>query len=89
MEKVCKDCDRAWGLKSVFLRYFNASGCSEDGLIGEDPVSYTHLDVYKRQTLTGAAAWGLWEASGAVFFSTGAAGAGVTEGCLLYTSRCV
>lgn len=36
LEKVCKDCDRAWGLKSVFLRYFNASGCSVDGLIGED-----------------------------------------------------
>ena len=33
-----------------------------------------------RLTLTGAAAWDLWEASGAVFFSTGAAGAGVTEG---------
>ena len=23
LEKVCQDCDRAWGLKSVFLRYFN------------------------------------------------------------------
>ena len=43
LEKVCRDCDRAWGLKSVFLRYFNASGCSEDGLIGEDHEPETHL----------------------------------------------
>ena len=28
LEKVCRDCDRAWGLKSVFLRYFNASAAA-------------------------------------------------------------
>ncbi|MCC8020595.1 MAG: UDP-glucose 4-epimerase GalE [Akkermansia sp.] len=43
LERVCKDCDRAYGLKSVFLRYFNASGCSEDGLIGEDHDPECHL----------------------------------------------
>lgn len=43
LERVCKDCDRAYGLKSVFLRYFNASGSSEDGLIGEDHEPETHL----------------------------------------------
>lgn len=43
LEKVCKDCDRAYGLKSVFLRYFNASGSSYDGLIGEDHEPETHL----------------------------------------------
>ena len=59
LDKVCRDCDSAWGLKSVFLRYFNASGCSEDGLIGEDhepethlipniPVSYTHLPSHEK-----------------------------------------
>ena len=53
LEKVCKDCDRAWGLKSVFLRYFNASGCSEDGLIGEDHDPETHLIPNILLTLTG------------------------------------
>lgn len=53
LEKVCRDCDRAWGLKSVFLRYFNASGCSEDGLIGEDHEPETHLIPNILLTLTG------------------------------------
>ena len=53
LEKVCKDCDRAWGLKSVFLRYFNASGCSVDGLIGEDHEPETHLIPNILLTLTG------------------------------------
>lgn len=53
LEKVCQDCDRAWGLKSVFLRYFNASGCSEDGLIGEDHEPETHLIPNILLTLTG------------------------------------
>lgn len=43
MEWILKDCDRAWGLKSVCLRYFNASGSSDDGLIGEDHNPETHL----------------------------------------------
>ena len=53
LEKVCQDCDRAWGLKSVFLRYFNASGCSYDGLIGEDHEPETHLIPNILLTLTG------------------------------------
>lgn len=53
LEKVCIDCDRAWGLKSVFLRYFNASGASLDGLIGEDHEPETHLIPVILQTLTG------------------------------------
>ncbi len=53
LEQVCKDCERAWGLKSVFLRYFNASGCSEDGLIGEDHEPENHLIPLILQTLTG------------------------------------
>ena len=32
LERMLRDCEGAWGLKSVFLRYFNASGCSADGL---------------------------------------------------------
>ncbi|MBL9114046.1 MAG: UDP-glucose 4-epimerase GalE [Verrucomicrobiaceae bacterium] len=43
LERVLKDCDRAWGLKSVFLRYFNASGCDPNGEIGEDHDPETHL----------------------------------------------
>lgn len=43
LEWVLADCDRAWGLKSACLRYFNASGSSEDGLIGEDHDPETHL----------------------------------------------
>lgn len=43
LEQVLKDCDHAWGLKSVFLRYFNASGCDLEGKIGEDHSPETHL----------------------------------------------
>lgn len=43
VEWILKDCDVAWGLKSAALRYFNASGCSSDGLIGEDHNPETHL----------------------------------------------
>ncbi len=43
LEKVLDDCYRAWGLKSVCLRYFNACGASEDGLIGESHDPETHL----------------------------------------------
>ncbi len=43
LERILKDCDGAYGLRSVRLRYFNASGCSLDGLIGEDHEPETHL----------------------------------------------
>ncbi|MCW0220499.1 MAG: UDP-glucose 4-epimerase GalE [Prosthecobacter sp.] len=43
LERVLKDCDHAWGLKGVFLRYFNASGCDAEGEIGEDHDPETHL----------------------------------------------
>ena len=42
-EHILDDCDTAWGLKSVCLRYFNACGASEDALIGEDHFPETHL----------------------------------------------
>ncbi len=42
-EKILADCDTAWGLRSACLRYFNASGCSKDGKIGEDHDPETHL----------------------------------------------
>ncbi len=43
LEKALLDSEPAWGLKSVLLRYFNASGSSLDGLIGEDHTPETHL----------------------------------------------
>ncbi len=43
LERVLADCDAAWGLKHVILRYFNAGGSSDDGLIGEDHEPETHL----------------------------------------------
>lgn len=43
LEQILSDCDTAWGLKSVCLRYFNASGSWGDGLIGEAHEPETHL----------------------------------------------
>lgn len=43
LERVLCDCDAAWGLRSVVLRYFNASGCHPSGEIGEDHDPETHL----------------------------------------------
>jgi len=36
VEKALKWCDRAYGIKYIALRYFNASGAHESGEIGED-----------------------------------------------------
>lgn len=43
LEQVLKDYDRAYGIRHASLRYFNACGCSEDSLIGEDHNPETHL----------------------------------------------
>jgi UDP-glucose-4-epimerase GalE len=43
LERVLADYAHAYGLKYAALRYFNASGCSADGLIGEDHQPETHL----------------------------------------------
>ena len=43
LEQIIKDYEVAYNLKYVFLRYFNASGASEDGVIGEDHDPETHL----------------------------------------------
>lgn len=43
LERVLADYAHAYGLKYAALRYFNASGCSKDGLIGEDHNPETHL----------------------------------------------
>ncbi len=43
MEQVFSDCKVAWQLGYAALRYFNASGASLDGTIGEDHNPETHL----------------------------------------------
>lgn len=43
VEKLLLDCDRAYGLKSISLRYFNAAGADESGTIGELHEPETHL----------------------------------------------
>lgn len=42
-EQVMADYDRAFGLKSVCLRYFNAAGADPEGLLGERHDPETHL----------------------------------------------
>lgn len=43
VEQMLADCDRAHGLKSICLRYFNASGADASGGIGEMHNPETHL----------------------------------------------
>jgi UDP-glucose 4-epimerase len=43
VERLLAHCDRAYGMKSVCLRYFNAAGAMPDGSMGEDHALETHL----------------------------------------------
>lgn len=43
VEKILEDYDRAYGLKFISLRYFNAAGADPDGLLGEMHEPETHL----------------------------------------------
>lgn len=43
IEHVFEDYQKAYGLKYIALRYFNAAGASSDGLIGESHNPETHL----------------------------------------------
>lgn len=43
IEQIFADYERAYGLEHIALRYFNAAGCSSDGLIGESHTPETHL----------------------------------------------
>lgn len=43
VEQMLEDCSQATGMGWVALRYFNAAGAQEDGLIGEDHNPETHL----------------------------------------------
>ena len=43
VERMLKDCDSAYGLKYISLRYFNAAGADKSGAIGERHSNETHL----------------------------------------------
>ena len=43
IEQALADYERAYGIKHISLRYFNAAGASEDGSIGEQHDPETHL----------------------------------------------
>lgn len=43
IEQVLADYERAYGLRSVSLRYFNAAGAHPDGILGERHEPETHL----------------------------------------------
>jgi UDP-glucose 4-epimerase len=61
MEQVLEDYDRAYGLKSVCLRYFNAAGADPQGELGERHDPETHLIPLVLQVASG------WRADMAVF----------------------
>ena len=43
LEEILTEYERAYGLRSISLRYFNASGADPSGLIGEDHTPERHL----------------------------------------------
>jgi UDP-glucose 4-epimerase len=53
VEQVLADYDRAYGLRSVCLRYFNAAGAHPDGLLGERHDPETHLIPLVLQAASG------------------------------------
>ncbi|MEY3218856.1 MAG: hypothetical protein RIT27_213 [Pseudomonadota bacterium] len=53
IEQILQDYDRAYNLKSVCLRYFNAAGADPDGEIGERHKPETHLIPLILQTASG------------------------------------
>jgi UDP-glucose 4-epimerase len=53
IEQVLGDFDRAYGLRSVVLRYFNAAGADPDGTLGERHEPETHLIPLVLQVASG------------------------------------
>jgi UDP-glucose 4-epimerase len=54
IEQILEDYDRAYGLKSVCLRYFNAAGADPEGDLGERHDPETHLIPLVLQTASGS-----------------------------------
>ena len=53
IERMLFWCDRAYGVRSVCLRYFNAAGALLDGSLGEDHAPESHLIPILLQTALG------------------------------------
>jgi UDP-glucose 4-epimerase len=53
VEKILDDYDRAYGLKSIVLRYFNAAGADPEGELGERHDPETHLIPLVLQAASG------------------------------------
>ncbi len=53
VERLLADCDAAYGLRSICLRYFNAAGADESGTIGERHRPESHLIPLVLQTALG------------------------------------
>lgn len=53
VEQALADYERAYGLKSVCLRYFNAAGADPSGLLGERHEPETHLIPLVLQAISG------------------------------------
>jgi UDP-glucose 4-epimerase len=53
VEQALADYDRAYGIKSVSLRYFNAAGADPEGLLGERHDPETHLIPLVLQVASG------------------------------------
>jgi UDP-glucose 4-epimerase len=53
VEQALADYDRAHGIKSVCLRYFNAAGAAQDGSLGERHSPETHLIPLILQAIAG------------------------------------
>lgn len=53
IEQIFADYEKAYGLKHIALRYFNAAGCSSDGSIGESHTPETHLIPLVLKAITG------------------------------------
>jgi UDP-glucose 4-epimerase len=57
VERALQDYDRAYGLRSVCLRYFNAAGAHPDAAIGERHEPETHLIPLLLQAASGRREW--------------------------------
>ncbi len=53
VEQILEDYDRAYGLKSICLRYFNAAGADSEGQLGERHDPETHLIPLVLQAASG------------------------------------
>lgn len=53
VERLLQDCDQAYGIRSVSLRYFNAAGADPDGDLGEEHEPETHIVPLALQVAAG------------------------------------